>query len=203
MLLRHRIRQFLVISAICLLSIVILVGLPALKSHAGPEAAMPSGQPGSVLTRARFYAMLLDALGIKSRVASRQPFTDVSPESWYAGYLDVAFQDGLLKGVAAGKAMPDAPITRQEAVVILVRTMYFKHLLSLGTIPAKLPVFKDQDVIAPWARKTVSQALAFGLISGYPDGNFRPLKSLSSPEGKELINCLSSYVNGGRFLNPS
>lgn len=48
-------------------------------------------------------------------------FADVDPDAWYAPYVDVCVEEGLMKGVGAGLFAPEAYLTAEEALVLLMR----------------------------------------------------------------------------------
>jgi len=52
------------------------------------------------------------------------PFTDVDPESWYADAVYRLVWAGLLKGVGGGRFLPDDPMTRAQAAVMLDRFLF-------------------------------------------------------------------------------
>lgn len=157
-------------------------------SARGIASGFPDGnfQPEGQVTRAQFLKLLLGALGMQPQVAGQQPFSDVAPTAWYAGYIDAAAAAGIFKG-EGGLARPDAPITRQEAAVITVRAMYYAHLSAqTGAGPQPQP-FADQDQIAPWARDAAQQASQSGVIRGYPDGTFQPARAVTRAEAAALM----------------
>jgi hypothetical protein len=155
---------------------------------AGIIAGLPDGTfvPDGPVTRAEFLKLLLGALKIAPEVAPTQPFADVAPGAWYAGYVDAAAADGILLG-SQGQAMPDAAITRQEAAVLLMRAVDFAHLAgSPGTEPAQGPSFTDEASIAAWAAADVRQAVLLGLLQGFPDGTFQPAATLTRAQAATL-----------------
>lgn len=56
-------------------------------------------------------------------------FTDVSPTDWFAPYVDVCVEAGLMKGTGAGQFSPNSFVTRAEAMTIAAR---LHHILNGG-----------------------------------------------------------------------
>lgn len=159
---------------------------------AGIVTGYPDGtfRPNDDVTRAEFVVMLMKILGLPADVSATQTFTDVPASAWYAGYLDEAASVGIMTG-AGGKANPDQLLSREEAAVLLMRAATYAHLTGhLGTEPSSPPGFKDEASIGAWAQGAVSQAVLQGLISGYPDGTFKPLGTLTRAEAAALIDRL-------------
>lgn len=48
-------------------------------------------------------------------------FTDVSASAWYADYIDICYESGLVKGVGNNRFNPDGKMTIAEALTLCVR----------------------------------------------------------------------------------
>lgn len=119
--------------------------------------------PDKQITRAEFVTMLVAAKGIENDPKSAQAFTDVSESSWCYNAVQAASQAGLVKG-SGGKFEPNQIITKQEITVLLMKALNGEQEPEVSAgLPEK---FKDENTIAPWARKSVTQALELGIIRG-------------------------------------
>lgn len=81
------------------------------------------------ITRAEFAAVAVRLLGLeKSAQFSKgdTPFSDVTAAHWASGYINVAVDQGLLKGYPDGTFKPEANVTYAEAVAILVRALGYE-----------------------------------------------------------------------------
>lgn len=134
--------------------------------------------PAAVLTRAD-WAYMLDGL-IGARATGPAGFSDVSPQDWFAGAVAALTQAGITDGVAAGRFAPDEPVSREQAAVWAGRVL---HL----TPSTQAPRFTDAKRIAGWAAGWVAACAADGLISGFPDGTFRPNEALTRAQGAALL----------------
>lgn len=54
--------------------------------------------------------------------------------------------------------------------------------------------FKDMD--NHWSREQVMNAACWGLVNGYPDGNFKPDKPISGPEGALMLARMLRVMTG-------
>lgn len=137
------------------------------------------------VTRAEFCKMITAALRQESetyyltRVSSS--FRDVSYNHWAKGYIEIAYEKGIVKGDGAGHFHPEASIRRDEAAAMLVRA------LKYTAEPQVELDFKDKDEIPQWAVKPVAAAVEEGLIKGFPDETFRPAESTTRAETAALI----------------
>ena len=77
-------------------------------------------RPDEAITREELAVMLVRALGYTtiSGLTADHPFTDVDTN---AGYITMAYDLGLMTGTSAAAFSPDAPATREQAAVILMR----------------------------------------------------------------------------------
>ena len=86
---------------------------------------------------------------------------------------------GIVTGVGNGQFLPDKGITRQEAAVMLHKT-----LKAMGApISGTGVTFADQSAIASWAGESVSAIVGWGVMNGTGNDCFSPLASLFPPAG--------------------
>ena len=96
-------------------------------------------------------------------------------EHWAKDEIAKAVKLGIVYGYPDGNFRPEANVTRAEFAVMLMRALQSQVLVS----PLN---FEDKDKIGPWAVEFVQQAVAHGIINGYPDGTFRPNANISHAE---------------------
>ena len=117
------------------------------------------------VTRAEFITMLLRGFNIET-VKYKGGFSDVSAESWYADFMETAFNLGIISGDGDGKMRPDDKITREEMAKIIVS--YIKPEAK------EEAVISDKDEISPWAIESVETAVSAKLMQGVGEGKFSP-----------------------------
>ena len=162
-------------------------------------------QPSQAITRGQFVSMLVKAvkLPIEDTEATTKKkkkkktevvnvvFPDVTQDRTEYPYIMAAYKSGLAVGRDNGHFYTDSPIERQEAIVILLRTL---GLETLGLEPSSITSFVDDKYIANWARKEVYAATRLGIIAGDADGNFRPKSYVSKAEAAAFVNRLVNYM---------
>lgn len=141
--------------------------------------------PERKLTRAEFVKMLAGVLSADVSEFSGSAFADVPEGHWASGYIAWAAEKGFVKGADAAHFLPDAQITREQIAVILRRCA---EKVSLALPSGKRQsVFADEGQISAYAKSAVAVIADAGLISGYPDGAFRPQGSASRAETAKLL----------------
>ncbi len=90
-----------------------------------------------------------------------------------------------IKGYPDGTFKPQANVTRAEAAQM------FATLLNGGANFGTSSATRFSDASDDWFSKAVNYVVAKGLISGYPDGTFKPNESITRAEFAQMI---SGYV---------
>lgn len=92
-------------------------------------------------------------------------FADIT-NHWARLFIEALTDRGLISGFPDGSFQPDRPLTRAQFASLLVRSLdrpRVRAARSFRDVPAN-----------HWARGAIAQAWERGLLSGYPDGSFRP-----------------------------
>jgi hypothetical protein len=113
------------------------------------------------------------------------PFTDVSQDQWYytgVGYTEVL---GLMDGTGDGLFEPDTKVNRAMLVTILYR---------MEGEPAVTTVNHFTDLAgSTWYTDAVIWAAESKIISGYGDGSFGPLDTLTREQMVTIIYRYAVY----------
>ncbi len=144
----------------------------------------------------RLFA-IVGAILILLPVAARSaPFTDLSASPYRDAIIELT-DHGVVQGYEDGTFRPDAPVNRAEFLKILLDTRFPKALP-----PGDLRCFLDLEVQTPqWYAQPVCLARALGIVSGYPDGLFRPGKPVSLAEAlKMAFRTFSTPLSSGSGL---
>lgn len=134
-------------------------------------------RPESPLTRGEFAAVLARAMDLETP-AGENAFADCAGH-WSAKYVNAAFRAGFVNGTGSGAFSPDQHITREEIVTIIARA----NKLAAG----KALTFSDSAAVSRWAADSVSAAVEEGIVSGYPDGTFRPQAQVTRGEMAKMV----------------
>ena len=110
-------------------------------------------------------------------------FSDVASGSWYADYVESAFNSGIISGRGGSAFVPNENISRQDLAVILVRLAGFLgHELS-GTGEK----FADDANIAEYAKDAVYSLRSLGIVNGDENGRFNPCAAATRAEAAQMI----------------
>lgn len=189
----------------CLLALVLVLGLvPAALPRAAAVSVNEAMQkvvdwgfmrgdingnlrPNAPITRAEFVTIVNRAFGY--HVMGKAPFTDVKDADWYAQDVSIAYTENYITGTTATTFSPKGKLTREQAVVILARNM------RLQAYPGEDTSFSDSRDLQEWSRGLVEQAVRYHLVSGYPDGTFRPKRAITRGEAAVLlVNAVGNPV---------
>ncbi|MGM9662459.1 MAG: S-layer homology domain-containing protein [Oscillospiraceae bacterium] len=77
--------------------------------------------PGASCTRAQAVTFLWRAAGCPTPKTTENPFTDVKKDAYYYNAVLWAVEEGITTGKTATTFMPDAPVSRAQAVAFLWR----------------------------------------------------------------------------------
>ncbi len=145
----------------------------------------PTGlvQPSSNITRAEVMQVIynLYGRGTEPNLAVLNKFSDVGNSEWYSKAIAFAIEQNVVTGYKDGTFMPDKDITRAELAVIIAK------LETNSTTPIK-STFNDID--SHWAKESIEKLYQNGIVSGYPDGTFKPNQSTIRSEFVKMVNNL-------------
>jgi len=148
-------------------------------SHFAPEA---------VITRAELAALLARALGLPES-GNPKGFRDVNESSWYSTSVAAVQAYGIMDGLKDGTFEPNREISRQEAIVTIVRALRLADADSVTSNAGPqvdLNMYADHNQIGDWANDAIRTAIREGLVKGYGD-ELRPKMSLTRAETTVLI----------------
>lgn len=156
------------------------------QEHFAYVVGYPNGtiRPGANITRAEvaevFYRLLTDEVRASCKSETNR-FTDTQPNTWYHVSVSSLTGIGILAGYPDGTFGPGRAITRAEFASIAMR-------FAKAAPPDGADRFSD--ISDSWARDAINAAAALGVISGYPDGTFRPEQSITRAEAFTIVNGL-------------
>ncbi len=133
--------------------------------------------PNANMTRAEAAQMFFNILRDQNVTLSAS-FKDVNESAWYAKAVRALASLGIINGYTDGTFRPEKSITRAEFAAIAMR------FANLTTGNAKFT-----DVASShWAYANIQSAYAYGWITGYTDGSFRPGKAITRTEVATMVN---------------
>lgn len=161
-------------------------------ANTGTALHTRSGQfrPNEAVTRGEFAAMLMSALEPRGLLdthpeTAAPAFSDLN-DYWAEAELTRAAQLGVITTAQPGLFLPDAPLTREQAAIMLDRAFRF---------PAAQPMsFLDGAEIAPDAVAAFERTVAAGVFQGDGVGHVMPQLTLSRADAAVLLTRLLGLV---------
>ena len=149
-------------------------------------------KPSNNVTRAeaaQMFATLLNG-GTSFGTSSVTKFTDAN-NKWYSPAVSYIAGKGLLSGYSDGTFKPDADITRAE----------FAQMIS-GYLKAGYAGSANfKDVKGHWASDAIDKVFGNKAVEGYPDGTFKPNKTLTRAEAVTVLNAVFNRYTTSSSLN--
>jgi hypothetical protein len=162
---------------------IVFASSHGLFSGVGKGAFNPNGK----MTRGMLVAVLGKLFGVNSTEYEAE-FTDVSEKAFYAHYISWAVKKGLVTGVGNNKFNPDAPVTREQLMVILSNAL---NLLEFKIPEGTETKFADEAKISSWAKNAVKKMSSAGVVSGKTGKLFDPQGSATRAE---VANILMKFI---------
>ncbi|MEK5239353.1 S-layer homology domain-containing protein [Paenibacillus sp. FSL L8-0470] len=140
--------------------------------------------PKNNVTRAEFAKMLVRALNLENSTATEN-FSDVSSTAWYAPYVAVAAEKGIIQGRTSTTFDPTATITRAEMATLISRALKLTNP-DAKTDASALNKFTDAAKINATLKDGVAFAASNNLVIGNA-GKFNPTNTASRAEAAVII----------------
>ena len=153
--------------------------------HFAYVAGYPDGtvKPEGNVTRAETAAILYRIMDAECRSyyeTSRSSYSDVARSDWFSTYVATLENAGVIVDTRTnGKFRPNEAITRAELASMLAQ--------FAGLDSASASKFNDVGS-RYWAAEEIAIAAKMGWINGYPDGSFRPDRTVTRAELMAMVN---------------
>ncbi len=121
--------------------------------------------------------VVITGLLLLSTIQIGLAFTDTDYHSNQEA-IDYLENNGVVGGYTDGTYKPNNPINRAEFTKIVMESIYPDDSSGSYCFP---------DVTNKWYAKYVCRAKELGILSGYPDGFFRPSDDINMVEGLKII----------------
>ena len=130
------------------------------------ETAM---QPDAKITRAMAVAMIGRAKGLDGE-KRETVFSDVSSSSFASGYIQSAFENGILHGFPDGTFRPDQYVTRAEMAMLLAEAYRLED-----ASPVSFPDVHHQVT----GYEAIFKVANANIAEGFLDGEFKPYQPMT------------------------
>lgn len=142
--------------------------------------------PDDSLTRAQFLTMLSKTIyGLDPTQAEAAGFADVPAGEWFYSYVNWGYVNGIVKGIDEVTFAPNDKITREQMAIMLSNFANSTDLVLPESNSAT--AFTDSALVNLWAAEAVNQIVSSGIMSGYPEGNYKPQGNATRAEAATVI----------------
>lgn len=152
--------------------------------------------PDRPVSREEFLKIAMSAAGISVDEKAMVSFEDVNVDAWYYAYVATAFEQGIINGMSESFFGIGQQITRADMAVILDRILTAKGVGMDKSNSAD--IFEDWMKIPVYARGSVAQLCAEGLLHGVGNNLFSPLSNATRAEAAVAVYRIYGYMNEGR-----
>lgn len=171
--------------------------------NSGYISGYPDGtfRPNNAISRAEFVTIANKAFGFTS--SQGISFNDVKPGYWAYSEIQKGVAAGYIQGDTIGTFRPGSAVSRQEAAVMLA------NLRGYASDEGAAYNYTDRWAMANWATGAIGAVSRNGVMSGYPDGTFRPQQALTRAEAVASLqkiatssNSFDTSVNNSNYTPP-
>ena len=145
--------------------------------------------PNGQLTCAQLATILAKLL--KLPAAKDAGFTDNTADAWYYDAINRCAAAGILNGNGDGTVTPDAPISRERAIVMLGR--------ALGIEPIRKPdltKYTDAAKVAPYAQGMVAAMIEAGIVGGVTADELAPQDNINRASTVTILDrAIGTYAD--------
>lgn len=114
----------------------------------------------------------------------------------YEEAVTALVEKGIITGDTDGSFHPDSQLTRAQACIIVVKSMNPPAAEVTGTATQLVPKSEFSDMAGyGWAEGYISYAVKQGVTKGYPDGTFKPGKSVTMNELITMVLRAADYTD--------
>lgn len=140
--------------------------------------------PTANITRAEFVTLISRLFELEAE-DSGYPFNDVSPETWYANGVAVAYEYGWVTGKDEITFDPKGIVTREEMGTIVGRVLISLGYDQFGGL--ELLEYKDHQKVASWAKNSIEMVIREGIMVGYTEDTFAPKEKTNRAQAAVIL----------------
>ncbi len=138
--------------------------------------------PNANVTREQFVKIIVNTFGLKGYGVVTS-LTDVNQNEWYAPFINIAVELGIINGVSSTEFGVGQNITRQDMTVIMHRVAKYigKDITSKSS---KKPT--DMSSVDAYAEEAVISLYQAGIINGVAEGVFAGWQTATRAQAAKL-----------------
>lgn len=155
-------------------------------------------EPNGQLTCAQLATILTRLL--KLPAAPDAGFIDNPYNAWYYDAINRCAAGGILKGNGDGTVTPNAPISRERAMVMLSRALGIEPLDSTN-----LSEFSDAALVSPYAQGYIAALIEAGIVGGVTADRLAPQENITRAATVTVLDrAIGIYANeNGKEIDAS
>lgn len=154
--------------------------------------------PQTGMTRAMFVTVLGRMSNVDITQYTDVAFADVVPGSWYAPYVQWAYQEGITNGISKTEFGVNNPVTREQMAKFIIEYAQYANIDFIQVSPGY--DFDDWRDIAGWADYYVDKCQEYGLLTGKGKNVFDPQFGSTRAEVATLIQRVCRAADGERMI---
>lgn len=133
-------------------------------------------------------------------------FRDVNNDV-YATQISRAVEIGFIAGFQDGTFRPRTALTREQLVSMVIEALDAQDNISIA-LPSAVTTAPFTDVASNrWSADKIQFASQSGIVSGYPEGDFRPAQEVTRAEMMAVVRRAAEYrkreLGQGTALTPT
>ncbi|QIB27704.1 S-layer homology domain-containing protein [Caloranaerobacter azorensis] len=132
-------------------------------------------RPNNSITRAEFTAAVIRTLNLKAAADAAKgatQFTDVPADHWASGYINIASKLGYVNGMGDGTFAPNAPVTYEQAVTLIMRALGYKPAAEdRGGYPLGYLALADEKDVTDGVDGVIGLAAPRGIVAQLLDNS--------------------------------
>lgn len=142
-------------------------------------------RPSDGITRGDFLLILSRTFNFQTGT-SKDNFSDVKAGAYYYDAVAAAKAVGIAQG-SGNQFYPEASITREDAMVLVLRAMNTAGLSVTAGTSSELTAFADNSAISDYAREAVATLVKSGVITGNDENRILPVSNITRAEAAAVI----------------
>lgn len=144
--------------------------------------------PDDLVTRAEVAKLMCVSAKLNEAEADNATFSDVDNNHWAIGYIEAAFNGGLVNGRGDGYFAPSDCTTREDMAVFCYRLLKKIKPENADMVYTKDDLtFADSEKIADYAVEAVAAMVKLGIISGKDNNVFDPKAYCTRAEAAKIF----------------
>lgn len=133
--------------------------------------------------------VLISTLASAPVFAAERKFKDVSPSSWYSGYVENLAKKNIINGYPDGTFRPNNTVERRHVCAMVVRAADLDYKGKAADFP---DVARDSEM-SPY----IAALQGKGIIKGYSNGNFGPRDAVTRGQAAVIITKAFNLKSAG------